>query len=291
MLISSLALGLVISSAFIHATWNLFAKRAGGGAAFVWLFSVATTLLYAPVAAFIYYQSHPELGVLAFVFIFGTALLHITYFVTLQRAYSLGDLSLIYPLARGTGPFLSTLLAILIFKERPTALALAGAALIVFSVFLLAGGTRLFQAGQSLKTRTAIRYGLIIGLVIAIYTLWDSYAVAVLLIPPIIFDWASNLLRSVALTPNAIKNWAQVKQHWQNHKLELFMVALLSPLSYILVLTALSFSPVSYIAPARELSILIGAIMGASLLKEADAKRRLFAAFLIVLGVIFLALG
>ncbi len=269
----------------------MFAKRAGGGAAFVWLFSVCTSLLYAPVAAFVFYQQRPELGFWAFIFIAGSGLLHIAYFVTLQRGYSVGDLSLIYPLARGTGPFLSTLLAILIFKERPTALALAGAALIIFSVFLLAGGTRLFQASQSLKTRTAIRYGLMTGFLISIYTLWDSYAVAVLLIPPIIFDWSSNLLRSLALTPTAVNNWAQVKQHWQTHKLELFMVALLSPLSYILVLTALSFSPVSYIAPARELSILIGAIMGASLLKEGDAKRRLFAAFLIVLGVVFLALG
>lgn len=269
----------------------MFAKRASGGAAFVWLFSVGTTILYAPVSAFVFFQQRPELSFWAIVFIVGSGLLHIAYFVTLQRGYNVGDLSLIYPLARGTGPFLSTLLAILILKERPSALALAGAALIILSVFLLAGGTRLFQPRQSLKSRTAIRYGLMTGFLIAIYTLWDSYAVAVLLIPPIIFDWSSNLLRSLALTPTAVSNWSQVKHHWQKHKLELFMVALLSPLSYILVLTALSFSPVSYIAPARELSILIGAIMGASLLKEGDAKRRLFAAFLIVLGVIFLALG
>jgi len=65
----------------------------------------------------------------------------------------------------------------------------------------------------------------------------------------------------------------------------------LSPLSYILVLTALVFTPVSYVAPAREVSILFGAVLGARLLAEGDARRRLIAAGTMVLGVAALALG
>lgn len=224
-------------------------------------------------------------------FMAGSALLHIAYFLVLQRGYKVGDLSLIYPLARGTGPTLSTLAAILIFSERPTALALAGASLVIISVFLIAGGAKLFRAQKSLNSRKAIRFGLITGSLIACYTLWDKYAVGVLLIAPVLFDWSSNLLRSLFLTPAGIKNWQEVKHHWQKHKLEVFMVAILSPLAYMFILTALSFSPVSYIAPAREISILIGALMGAQLLKEGDQKRRLGAAFIMVIGVIMLALG
>ena len=275
----------------MHASWNYFAKKVSGGVAFVWLFSSLSAGIYAPLAFFVYWQQRPELGFLSLIFMLGTAGLHITYFLVLQRGYKVGDLSLVYPLARGSGPLLSTLLAIVIFQERPSLLALAGAGLIIFSVFLIAGGLSLFHKNKSAQFQRALFFGLITGLLIASYTLWDKYAVAVLLIPPLIFDWSSNVLRSLFLTPSAYKEWKTVKWHWKNHLKELWIVALLSPLAYILVLSALQFSPVSYIAPAREVSILIGALMGAHLLKEQDSKRRLSAAFLMVLGVIALALG
>ncbi|MCA9838808.1 MAG: EamA family transporter [Trueperaceae bacterium] len=275
----------------MHASWNYVAKKVSGGVAFVWLFSSLSAALYLPLAAYIWFTQRPDLQPLSFVFMLGTALIHIVYFLVLQRGYRVGDLSLVYPLARGSGPLLSTILAIIIFKERPTPLALAGAGLIIVSVFLLAGGHTLFRQGKSAKTQKAIIYGLTTGLLIATYTLWDKYAVAVLLIPPLIFDWASNFLRSLFLVPSAYQNWQTVRWHWSKHLREILVVATLSPLAYILVLTALRFSPVSYIAPTREISILMGTLLGTSLLKEGDAKRRLSAAFLMVLGVIALALG
>ena len=280
----------MLVAAFIHASWNYFAKRTGGGAAFIWLFTAVSALFYTPLAVIIFWQTRPELNLINVVFILGTAVLHIAYFVTLQRGYRVGDLSLVYPLARGTGPFLATLAAIIFFSERPSTLALIGAGFTVTSVFWFAGGTQLFLK-QSADSAIAIRYGLTVGLLIASYTLWDKYAVAILLIPPLFYDWASNVLRATLLSPVAVRQWDEVKMHWQRHRLEVFVVAILSPLSYILILSALQFSPVSYIAPAREISILIGAIMGASLLKEGDVKRRIGAALLMVIGVILLAIG
>ncbi len=112
-----------------------------------------------------------------------------------------------------------------------------------------------------------------------------------LLIPPLILDWASSLGRAALLAPVAFRNWPAVKLHWRRHRRETLIVAALNPLSYILILTALTFSPVSYIAPAREVSILIGAALGAKFLKEGDVTRRLAAASLMVLGVVALALG
>ena len=66
---------------------------------------------------------------------------------------------------------------------------------------------------------------------------------------------------------------------------------MLSPISYILVLTALTISPVSYVAPTREISILLGAVLGTRLLAESDAQRKLVASGAMVLGVIALAFG
>jgi hypothetical protein len=99
------ALVLVLAVATFHATWNLRAKRVGeGGAVFVWLFGFLAALIYAPLAVVVALVEKPHFGPEALVFMFGSGLLHLGYFILLQRGYAVGDLSLVYPLARGTGP-------------------------------------------------------------------------------------------------------------------------------------------------------------------------------------------
>jgi drug/metabolite transporter (DMT)-like permease len=134
-------------------------------------------------------------------------------------------------------------------------------------------------------------YGILTGAFIAAYTLWDKQAVSVLLIPPLLQDWSANLVRAALLSPLAMRRREEVGAVWRAHKPEVIGVALLTPLAYILVLSALVFTPVSYVAPTREISILIGTAMGAHLLAEGDTPRRLFAAGAMVLGVVALALG
>ncbi len=283
------ALGLVLAAAFCHATWNLLAKRVGSGAPFVWLFGTLGALIYAPLAVGIILVQRPELGFPQLAFIVGSALLHIAYFLLLQQGYRIGDLSLVYPLARGTGPMLSTLGAIALFGERPSPIALTGAVLIIGCIFLLTGGARLLR--HPLSADGAVAFGLLTGTLIATYTLWDKHAVSALLIPPVVLDWATAVGRSLLLTPIAARRWGEVRALWRDHRLPVLGVAILTPLAYILVLTAMRFTPVSYVAPAREISILIGTAMGARLLDESDGGRRLLAASGMVLGLVALALG
>lgn len=284
---TAFALGLVLAAAFIHASWNFLAKRAGGGAAFVWLFAALSTAFYAPLAVIIYLWQRPNIGPMQIVFMAGSSLIHLAYFLILQRGYRVGDLSLVYPLARGTGPTLSTFTAILVLGERPTSLAIFGALLVAAGVFLLSSG--LGSSGGSRKW--GVGYGLLTGTIIAMYTLWDKYAVSTLLIPPLLQDFCTTLGRVLLLGPIAFRKRTEVRKEWRIHQKEAIGVALLCPLSYIMVLTALITTPVSYIAPAREVSILIGALMGSRLLAEGDAHRRLPAAAAIVAGVMALALG
>lgn len=215
-------------------------------------------------------------------------MLHAAYFVVLQRGYSVGDLSVVYPLARGTGPMLAALVAIVFFGERPSPLALAGIALVGIGVFVLSDGLKMFQDRGG---RAGVLYGLGTGVVIASYTLWDSHAVKVLLVPPLLFDWFANVGRFVLLTPFMTGRWKHAREVWRSNKLEVLGVAALAPLSYILALTAMVFTPVSYVAPAREVSIVIGAVLGARLLAEEGGRRRIAAAATVVLGVVALALG
>ncbi len=282
-----LALALVVTSAFMHASWNYFAKRAGGGVVFTWLFAALTTLIYTPVGIFYWRWQQITLNSLTLVFIFGSAVIHLVYFLLLQRGYRTGDLSLVYPLARGSGLLLATLGAVLLLGERPSALALTGTLLIVGSVFTLTGGRKAFSGGQ----KQAVVYGLATGVCIAIYTVWDDYAVSRLAAPPLIFMWLSECCRALLLAPSALRNPQKLREVWRQHRLEAVVIAVLSPLAYILVLTALTFTPISYVAPTREISILIGAILGARLLAEGDVRRRLWAASGMVVGVVLLAFG
>lgn len=286
------AIALVLAAAVLHATWNLLTKRSGGGSAFIWLALGLSAILYAPVAAVAVLVQHPRFGPTEITFMIGTALLHLGYFISLLRGYRAGDLSLVYPLARGTGPALATIAAIAFFGERPTPIALLGAGLVVGGILAMTGGPNLLHFRQaSPPVRRAVGYALLTGLFIATYTLWDKQAVSVVRIPPLILDWFANLGRVIVLVPFALRRWTDVRHHWAAHRREIFGVAILSPLAYILVLTALVFTPVSYVAPAREISILIGTGMGTRFLAEGDGRRRMFAATAIVAGVLALTLG
>src|SRR3954471_3202914 len=116
---SALALALVLCAAVAHATWNLLAKRSGGALAFVWLFSAVGTVVFAFPAAVALAVERPPLGGAQLLFVFGSGVLHIGYFLLLQTGYRAGDLSLVYPSARGSGVLLATIGGIVIFGEDP----------------------------------------------------------------------------------------------------------------------------------------------------------------------------
>lgn len=285
-----LALLLVLAAAVLHATWNLCAKKAGGGLPFVYLVGLIICSLYVPVLAFYWWWKQPVIEWAAMTWILGSGVLKTSYSLFLQRSYRVGDFSLIYPLARGTGPFLSTVAAIVIFGERPTLLALVGGIIIVGSIFVMTGGTKLLHQDFA-HLRQAVGSGLMSGVFIASYTLWDRHGVAGLALAPLLYDAGTAFTQLTLLTPFGLKRWPEVVNCWRHQRRYAFGVALLSPLAYVLVLTALSFTPVSYIAPAREVSIVIGAFIGAKVLKETDGRKRLWAAAAMAVGVIALALG
>ena len=282
------ALTLILAAAVTHATWNFLNKHAGGHATFTWLVAVLSALLYAPAAITIIEVWRIQIDFITVGIVAGSAALHTAYFLLLNQGYRVGDLSLVYPLARGTGPLLSSVAAISFLGERPSVIALVGALLIVGgAVILTTNLDRLRQSGA----QDALLYALITGLFIAAYTLWDKQAVSHFGVVPLVLDWGANVGRALFLTPIALKYSDQAVAEWLEHKYEAIGCAVLIPLAYILVLTAMQFTPVSYVAPAREISILIGTIMGTRLLGEGDVRRRLAGACAMVLGVVALAVG
>ena len=135
-------------------------------------------------------------------------------------------------------------------------------------------------------------FALLTGCMIAVYTIWDKTSVATFLIPPLLYDWGCNAFRVVVMVPLAQRRApGGMARAWAERRKTVLAIALLSPLSYIFVLTAMVFTQVSLVAPAREISILFAALMGAHLLREGDLARRAVAAVGMVLGIAGLALG
>ncbi len=278
---------LVFAAAVCHATWNFYVKRINGGPELVWLFSIVTCILYFPAAVYILATEETHWGWLEIGFIVGSSLLHLGYFLCLQAGYRKGDLSLVYPTARSTGPLLSVTFAVIVLGEAISVQAAFGAVIIIAGVINLTGGFK----KRSSNLTTSLLFGISTGVFIGAYTVWDAHAVAVIMIPPLLLDYASITIRMMIMTPIAIRRMDLVKGYWRDHRTAVLVVAIISPLAYILVLYAMTFTPVVYVAPLRESSVVMTVLMGSIWLGEGDLKRRLAWALVIMIGVALLATG
>lgn len=287
---TAVALGLVLFSAFIHASWNFVLKKSGGGTGLIACANLVSLVIYAPIVAGATWYGGYAFQPIHVALMFCTGMIHTFYFVLLDRAYrSGGDLSIVYPLARSTGPLITIVVAALVLGERPGPTAIAGAILIGASALVLTGNPFAWHKSEA---RHAVGFALLTGCVIAGYTIFDKASVATWLIPPLLYDWGSNFFRVFVLVPFARRRQpGGMAAAWRERRGAVIAIALGSPLSYILVLTAMVFTPVSLVAPAREVSILFAALMGAHFLREGDLSRRVVAAIGMVLGISGLALG
>ncbi|GIG68998.1 DMT family transporter [Phytomonospora endophytica] len=284
---SPLAIGLVVCAAIAHASWNLYAKRAStGGPVFVWLACAASTVLYFPVVAGVALAVKPDWSLKLLLGVGVSGLLHLSYILFLQRGYAKGDLSVVYPLARGTGPLLSVIVAVVFLQERPSVIALLGTGVVVCGILVIGLGS---AGGERMTAMTGVLYGVGSGVMIAAYTVWDSYAVSQLAIIPLIMQWGTGLTRTLALAPYALPRINEIRKVWREHRKPVFVVGILEPLAYLLVLFAFKYAPVTVVAPSRELSIVVGALFGWLLLGESQAVRRIAGALIVLGGIVALA--
>ncbi|MBL8335695.1 MAG: EamA family transporter [Rhodoferax sp.] len=290
-----LALALVLTAAVCHATWNLVAKRAGGGSHFVLMGALLVAVVWLPAALWVGVEAAWQWGWVEWAVLALSALLHVLYFRALLHGYAVSDLTVVYPVARGSGPLLSSVGAVVVLGETISALGALGALAVVAGVFLIAGGPALWrqaqQPAQRVRVRRGLLWGAVTGVFIALYTLVDGYAVKILLISPILVDYVGNVLRIPVMLPVALRDRAGFVAAWRTQWRASLVVAILGPFSYVLVLYAVRLAPLSHVAPAREVSMLFAALLGGTLLGESDRRMRLLGAGAIAAGVGALAFG
>lgn len=282
-----LALVAVLIAAVVHASWNIIVKRAVGARHFVWLYSVASLVIWAPLVGYVLATAGPPRHAAQWLALAATGVLHLGYATALQAGYRAADLSIVYPIARGFGPVLSFIGAVLFLGDPYSGTSVLGLVLIVAGMALVSG-----LVGRARRIdRNGVGWGLLTGAFIAGYTLNDGWAVRALLVSPLIVDYFGNAVRFVALLPFAAADRARVRAEARQFFRPAIGVAVLAPLAYILVLFAMQIAPVSHVAPAREVATLVGTYLGSRLLREVVTLPRVVGAVCIVAGIVCLALA
>lgn len=290
------ALTLVLTAALVHATWNYFLKKANATRPFWWLVYIITAVITVP-ALFIYDpQALSNITPIGWLVIALSAPIHVIYGQVLQIGYKKSDYSIVYPTARGTGPLITVLCAVLILGDRPSFWGWIGIVLILASIVLLAMPHKQDKQTHDLRIRAGIFWGFLTGCFIAGYSFCDAWAVQQETgLTPLSFYFPSIAVRAIVFAPFIMMhaNWkAESKEILTTPRLQkaLAVVTVGSPLAYILVLYAMTIAPLAYVAPSREVGMMIGVVLGGLLLRERLSVTRLAGVIGMTLGVILVGL-
>lgn len=274
---------LVLASAFGHALWNVAARKNSGDMGLLWLAKLAACAWLLPLAVFAAAAQQPfSLPPTALLCVLASGLIHAGYFYFLSRAYAQGEISVVYPIARGSGIGLTAFLGWVLLGEKITPLGAVGIALVFLGILAL-GSPALKKGGSG----QGIGLALLTGATIVSYSLVDKIGVGHL--DPLVYMAGHWLTSTLLLAPFVLRSFrGQLAARIADQRGTILMVALFAPGTYLLILHAYTLGPVSYIVAARESSVAIGALLGFVFLREPFTRIKLLAITLILSGLFLL---
>jgi uncharacterized membrane protein len=278
---------LVIFSAFCHATWNFAARKAAGNLMAIWLgLWIGCAIILPGMLGVVIHEGLRQTAELPGVScIIATGLIHTVYFRLLAAAYEEGEISLVYPIARGSGIAVTAILAGLLLKEQPTVLGALGIGLVCVGIVSLGR-----DAHKKADDARAIRLALGIGASIVAYSLIDKIGVGY--VHPLVYIWSLFLIAAVALTPVLIRRYrGQLWQAARQFRGYAAIIGVGSAGTYLMILFAFTRGPVNYIVAVREFAVVLGALAGIIFLKERLTLVKAVAICVIVIGIIGIKLG
>ena len=281
------ALALVLSAAVAHAAWNVVAHGVSHvGLPFLWWGALSSTVIWIGLVPFTggtgggWHHLLVAAGV--------SGVLHTAYMVVLQRGYARGQVSTVYATARATGPVVTCLAAVVLFQERPGLHAVLGVLVVIGGVVTIA----LVDAGQSVRSLVrdpAITYGLLTGLAIAAYSVWDAHAVQEWAVSPVAFMVGCTAAELVLYAPALRGRWGSLGAVGRRYAGRIVAFGVLSPLAYILVLLAVQRAPLSLVAPLREISVVLVSLYGVAILRDSRPCAKIAASVVVVGGIALIA--
>jgi len=274
--VPSAAFALALSSAFVHALWNLLLARARDSEAATAVALLAGTAAFAPVAALTW-----QLDAGVWPYLAASAALEIAYFALLAAAYDRGALSIVYPIARGSAPVLVAIFSVVLLGTTLHALTAAG-------VVLVAGGVLLVRGVTPLRRGDSSWFALLIGATVAAYTLFDKAG---------LHHARPFTYLELVVLPSAVVYPLWIARR-KSLRAELCPSAALAGIAMFgafgLALAAIRLAPQAFVPGVqalRETSVVIAVAAGALFLGERVSGMRLLGAVVVVAGVAVLALA
>jgi drug/metabolite transporter (DMT)-like permease len=283
------AFALIIGAAITHATWNAIAKASRNLVALMWwatafgMFGYGLWLLTGPG---LYLNPASWLPFLI------SALCETGYFITLVKGYSQGDLSLVYPVSRGSAPIFAAVMSAAIFGETLPWLGYVGIVFMVVGVYVASqplDEKRIGFGYASILGNKAVAWALASAVFIAIYSISDKVAVAAT--NPLVYNWWVFLGNAVLWAPfvwrrgRVTANMDELRTNWRMA----LITSVLMVAAYAFALAALALTSASYVVSGRGLSVIIGAWLGSSMLKEKFGTVRIIGAALMFAGLAMMA--
>ena len=253
--------GLVLTAAVGHALWNFAARKAAGDAAVIWLSVAVGALVAVLLCAYTWWQdAPPTLSWIGGLCLVATGIIHGLYFTLLAKAYEHGEISLVYPVARGSGVGLTALAAWLALGEDISLLGASGIALVLAGIFCL--------GAPALKQQTrGLQLALGVGLTIVCYSLVDKIGVGY--VQPLYYIAGMWLIGTLVCAPWVVRRYGtglltMARAHWRT----IALIGVASLGTYLLILYAYTRGPVGYIVAVRESSVVLGSLLGWYFLQE-----------------------
>ena len=267
---------LALAAAVLHASWNLWVKQSGDRWIALWGQMTAGGFVSAVILIFTGWPSN-----LAWWPVLTSGVIHVVYIGALARAYTIGDFSVTYPIARGAGALLAALGGVLFLNDHFTALSVFGIVIAIAGILLLAG-----------KADTShVKAALLVSLTIGAYSIVDGHGSRVTggnLYPLVLFVATAV---STTITGIAMGRTRDMVSAMRSRSHLFVLAGSASALTYWMVLIAMQQAPVGYVTALRESSVVIVALVGTRYLGESDMRRRVVAALVVLAGLAVLIAG
>jgi len=280
----------VLLSAVLHASWNFVARRNAGNLTVFWWSLWISCLALLPFVAYVAFEQGMSgfLAMLAdgWVYVLATGIIHTFYFLLLGRAYEYGEISLVYPIARGSGIGLTGFLGWLLLGETLTPYGVAGIGLICVGILSMGASV----LGSAKGTRHGFVSALGVGATIVSYSLVDKVGVGI--VNPVVYIFGMFFLSAAFATPVvAVRDrgrlWRKLAETWR----PVTLIAVGSTAAYLMILFAMTVGQVGYIVALREFAVVLGAILGFIFLKERVTPLKVGSVLMIVTGLVFIRFG
>ncbi len=287
---NSLAIVLVLFSAFMHALRNFYTKKAEDKQIFVWWYGLFALIFYLPVFVYILFQEEISWLVIGLGIIGGVVHLFEWYF--LAKAYEHGDLSQVYPIMR-SAPALVLIFAVIFLQEKVTLQGILGILIAMIGAYLInikeMRISELISPFTFLLKDRATQFAFANLVIVAIYSITDK--IGTNYSNPLIFVYLISTFTFLFFTPYIllVKPRTKIQEEWKAHKKTILTCGFFEIFGYALILLAFTLDKVSYVIGLRQVSILFGVLLGAYLLKEKHTLIRTAAATIIVVGAFLIS--